>query len=60
MALRLHVDGLLNAAGQVVEDREGTPSGLALPNDSSADATPIGTPKPGRRSHRDSVSAGGR
>jgi hypothetical protein len=47
MALRLQADGLLNAAEQVVKDGEGTPSELALFNDSSADAKPLGAPKPG-------------
>jgi hypothetical protein len=47
MALRLQVDGLLNAAEQVVKDGEGTPSALALSNDSSTDAKPIGAPKNG-------------
>jgi hypothetical protein len=47
MALRLQVDGLLNAAEQVVKDGEGTPSALALSNDSSTDAKPIGAPKHG-------------
>jgi hypothetical protein len=47
MALRLQVDGLLNAAEQGVKDGEGTPSALALSNDSSADAKPIGALKPG-------------
>jgi hypothetical protein len=47
MALRLQVDGLLNAAEQVVKDGEGTPSALALSNDASTDAKPIGAPKPG-------------
>jgi hypothetical protein len=58
MALRLHLYGLPNAAGQVVEDRVGTLSGLALPNDSSADAEPIGAPKPGPRFRRDAASGG--
>ena len=40
MALRLQVDGLLNAAEQVVKDGEGTSSVLAL-------SKPIGAPKPG-------------
>ena len=57
MALRLQVDGLLNAAGQVVKGGEGIPSVLALSNDSSADAKPIGVPKPGPRS-RVSAPAG--
>jgi hypothetical protein len=48
MALRLQVDGLLNAAGRVVKDGKGTTSVLALSNDSSADAKLIGAPKPGR------------
>jgi hypothetical protein len=47
MALRLQVDGLLNAAEQVDKDGEGTPSALPLLNDSSADAKPIGALKPG-------------
>jgi hypothetical protein len=47
MALRLQVDGLPNAAGQVVKDGEGTPSVLALSNDSSSDARPIGATKHG-------------
>lgn len=58
MALRLQVDGLLNAAEQMVEDGEGTLSALALCNDASADAKPIGAPKPGARSRRDSAPAG--
>jgi hypothetical protein len=58
MALRLQVDGLLNAAGQVVKDGEGTPSVLALPNDSSAGAKPFRAPGPGPRSRPDSAPAG--
>jgi hypothetical protein len=58
MALRLHVDGPLNAAGQLVKDHEGTPSGLALSNGSSPDANPIGAPTAGPRSRRDSASGG--
>jgi hypothetical protein len=58
MALRLQVDGLLNVAGQVVKDGEGTTSALALSKDSSADAKPIGAPQPGHRSRRDSAPAG--
>jgi len=58
MAFRLQVDGPRNAAEQVVGDGEGTPSVLALSNDSSADAKPIGVPKPGPWSRRDSAPAG--
>jgi hypothetical protein len=58
MALRLYVYGPRNAARQVVKDRVGTLSGFALPNDSSAGASPIGAPKPTPRYCRDSVSAG--
>ena len=60
MALRLQVDGPRNAAGQVVGDGEGTPGVLALSNDSSADAKPVGAPSPGprSRSRRDSTPAG--
>jgi hypothetical protein len=58
MALRLQVDGLRNAAKQVVNDSAGTPSVLALSNDSSAEAIPIRAPKPEPRSRRDSAPAG--
>ena len=58
MALRLQVDGLLNAAGRVVKDGEGIPSGLALPNDSSADAKSIPCAGARARSRRDSAPAG--
>jgi hypothetical protein len=58
MALRLQVDGPRNAAEQVVGDGEGTASVLALSNRSSADAKPIGAPKPGPRSRRESAPAG--
>jgi hypothetical protein len=47
MALRLQSDGPRNAAGQLVKDGEGPPSVLALTNESSADAKPIGAPGPG-------------
>jgi hypothetical protein len=47
MVIRLQSDGPRNAAEQVVKDGEGTPSVLALSNDSSTDAKPIGAPKPG-------------
>jgi hypothetical protein len=57
MALRLRVDVLLNAADQAVKDGEGTPSVVALSNDSSADAEPIGA-QVWARSRRDSASAG--
>ncbi len=57
MALRLQVDGLLNAAEQVVSDGEGTPSALALSNDSTADAKPIGA-QAWSRPGRDSAPAG--
>jgi len=56
MASRFHLDGQLNAAGHVVKDHEGTPTGLALSNGSSADANPIGAPKAWSR--RDSASGG--
>ena len=55
MALRLQVDGLLNAAGQVVKGGAGTPSALALSNDSSADAKPIGGAR-GRRRPEDTMA----
>jgi hypothetical protein len=58
MALRLQVDGLLNAAGQVVKDGEGIPSVLALSNDTSADAKSIRAPGSGPRARRDSAPAG--
>ena len=58
MALRLQSDGPRNVAGQVVKGGEGTPSVLAVSNDSSADAKPIGAPKPGPRSRRDSAPSG--
>jgi hypothetical protein len=58
MALRLQVDGLLNAAGQVVRDGEGTTSALALSNVLGTDAKPIGAPKHGPRFRRDSAPAG--
>ena len=45
--LPLRVDGLLNAAGQVVKDGEGTPSVLAFSTDPLAVAKPIGAPTPG-------------
>ena len=62
MARRLQVGGPRNAAGHVVKDGEGTPTVLALSNDSlsndslsndslsndsSTDAKPIGAPKHG-------------
>jgi hypothetical protein len=58
MALRLQVDGLMNAAGQVVTDGGGTPSVLALSNDSSADTKSIRAPGTRLRSRRDSAPAG--
>lgn len=58
MALPLRVDGLMNAARQVVKDGEGTPSVLASSNDSSADAKPIGAPTPGPGPVRDSAPGG--
>jgi hypothetical protein len=58
MALRRQVDGLLSAAGCVVRDGEGTPSVLAVCNDSSTDARLIGAPKRGPRSRRDSAPEG--
>ena len=57
MASRLQVDGLLNAAEQVVKDGEGTPSAPALSNDSSADTKPVSAQGPAR-SRRDSAPAG--
>ena len=47
MALRLQVHGLRHAADHVVKDGEGTTSALGSSNVSSADAEPIGAPKPG-------------